>query len=1764
VEPEKTVEDNKTETPFPIVGIGASAGGLHSLECFLEALPKGFDFAVVFIQHLSPAHKSLMPEILRSKWRNHEFIEIEDGLHLLPGKLYLCPPAIEVRIHEGAFRVNARPKEHIHFPIDEFLISLAEDSAERAIAVIFSGAGTDGVRGIQAVRTDGGTVFVQDPATAQFPELPHAAIKTGQVDSVLPPPDIAREIVRLFGSGELTDAPDKIIDPAELEPFFLLIREKTGHHFNHYKKSVVSRRIKRRMSLQGISSITEYIKVVADKPGEALLLASDLMIGVTSFFRDRLAWKALSIGVIRKLIVEDGDAPIRVWTPACATGEESYSIAMMLSHELDLTGKKRELQVFATDVNDASLEKAREGKYTASIAADIPADYLSDFFTYTDDGRALTVSKELRQHVIFAKQDILTDPPFSRLDLVICRNLLIYLEPDAQEKCITLFHYALRPGGYLFLGNAESPGRKSTLFKSLAHKKCRVYEKIDMETSSRLPLTMPFATERAARPSGQQPALDQRQSIIQLSQETLLERYAPAAVTIDQNYNILYNNGSTKRYLTQPRGAPTHNLLELIPENLRSKIRGAIYKVTKEASPISIRAGIAGDDGQKKQVLILVSKMKDNLFLIDFREKEGSPSEALPESSEIVCPEEPAVRQLEIELSATRQELQTNIEQLKSLNEEQQSSNEELQAANEELETSREELQSLNEELITVNAQLQSKVEEQEETNNDLNNFLGSTNIPTIFLDHRFRVKRYTAAITKLIKLIPSDVGRQIIDMSQELLGPDLIVDAQSVLENLAPVRKEIRINGTWYVRTALPYRTLDDRIEGVVVTYGDVTELKRAEENAVRAKEEWERTFASVPDLIAILDNQHRVLRVNEAMAGRLGKKPEDCIGLHCYEAVHGLSAPPPFCPHLRTIEDGREHIEEVHEDRLGGDFLVTTTPLLGEKGERIGSVHIAHDTTGRKLAESERETAVEFLRLVNESRNTMQLVHAATAFYRERAGCEAVGIRLRQEHDYPYYETHGFPAEFVRAENRLCACDKDGRPILDSAGNPVLDCMCGNVICGRFDPSKPFFTKRGNFWSNNTTALLASTTEKDRQARTRNRCNGEGYESVALIGLTLGDERLGLLQLNDRRKDRFTPDSIALWERLADYLAVALAKFRTDEELQKSEEQFRTLADSIPNLAWWANGDGYITWYNRRWYEYTGTTPEQMAGWGWQSVHDPEVLPKVMERWKASIATGEPFDMEFPLHGADGVFRPFLTRVLPLKDSAGLVLRWFGTNTDISTVKQAEKMMAHMAAVVQSADDAIISKDLNGIVQTWNVGAEMIFGYTAEEMIGRDISALSPTGHTDDVSDILKRISLGEHIEHFETVRMRKDGTIIPVLLTFSPIKDASGKIVGASKIAHDVTERKRAEEALRQSEERYRTLFTTLMEGFCIIEMFFDTEGRPVDYRFLEINPAFEAQTGLQNAQGRLMRELAPDHEAHWFEIYGEIALTGEPMHFVNEARALNRWYDVYAYRVGRPEDRQVAIIFNDITAHKRDEEAINKLNDELLAKNEQLEFSNKELESFIYSVSHDLRGPLRHISGFAELLMRDIADKLDEKGKRYLSRIHDGSVKMSRLIDDLLNLSRISRQEIQRTVVNMSEMATSIVADLREARPDRSVYVNIKVDLTSFADGGLIEVALSNLLRNAWKFTAKTENPSIEFGTIEKDNKIIYYIRDNGAGFDQKYAGKMFWPFHRLHSEASFEGTGIGLAIVERIIRLHGGKVWAEGLEGKGATIYFSLN
>jgi len=1825
---------------FFIVGIGASAGGLKALHSFLSSAPEQADFALVFVQHLSRDHKSRLPELLLSREPGLAVMEIDDGVHVHPGRLYLCPPGKEVRIRDGVFHTAKSPARHAHLPIDEFFESLAADVGGRAIAVVLSGAGTDGARGIQAIRSAGGCVFVQEPGTAEFPGMPQAAIGTGAVDGVLPPEDILREIVKVLQGDREGASPDAPLQPEEYDAFYRLIQEKTGHRFAHYKKSVVSRRVRRRMYLSGVRTVAGYLDLVAQKDAEAIALAYDLMIGVTSFFRDRPAWQALDEEVLQKLAAELTNAPVRVWTPATATGEEAYSIAMALLHELARQGINREVQIFATDVNDLALEHAREGKYAASIAADIPREYVKMYFTTSADGQSIIVKKEVRERVIFAKQDLLTDPPFSRLDLIVCRNLLIYLEPDAQDKCMTVFHYALKPGGYLFLGNAESPSRHPELFRTIGHKKCRIYVKIATKTAARMQVAVPFAAERSSLATPVlQAGVGTGEQTTPLVQEALLEEYAPPAIAIDQNYTIVYHSGQTNRFLCQPRGIPTQNLLELLPEEFRSRIRSALYRARQNAKPVALRALVPGEDRRKRQVTFRVSQIRDNLFLIVFHEqvgRKGTAGQGKDITLDAGSIEETAVHQLETELAATRSDLQHHVEQFRSINEELHSSNEELQAANEELETSREELQSLNEELLTVNAQLQEKIEEQEETNNDLTNFLTSTNIPTVFLDHELKVKRFTPAMTTLIKLIPTDVGRPIADLSQDQLGPDLIADASAVLDRLVPVSKEIRLSDIWYVRSALPYRTADNRIEGVVVTYNDVTELKRSEERtrhlasfpqlnpnpvcevdstgaiifcnpatqailmtlgmekndvavflpadmddilrtwnkkdeltlnrevvvggrtfgetifltpqfnvariyayditkrkqaeeALQTSEQHLRLFIEhAPASLAMFDREMRYLSVSRRWLSdyRLGER--DLRGLSHYDIF------PEIPERWKAIHRCGLAGEVVREDgdrfeRLDGSvqwLRWEVRPWHDAAGDVGGIVVFSEDITERKQAEErlrESQQQNEFLAgLISASSQPVgtgypdgRLGFANRAFeeltgysadelrsldwstvltppeWRERelhklAELERTGRPVRYEKEYLRKDGTRVPIELLvhlvadtdgkplyyysfltditerkQAEAEIRALAQQRQIALDAARlgwwqyNPItrvsewddgykeifgfsgytrpndeilaqtihpddLPALWAKVEAA-LDPVDPqpyaaeyriirpdgalrwieahgiamFEGEGGNRRAVNFVGTVADITDRKQaqealrlsenkyrqlfenmveevhfwqiirddagaiqtwrlvdanpptlktwgrgsveeiRGKTTDEIFGPGatehflpvvqkimaegipysfedyfpnldrhfrFTSVPLgdhfittgaditdikkaeQALRLSEEKFSLafannpaaiamtrledglfldvndtwLAVNGYSRDevigvsarklpiwpsigaatRFVQElrekgALRGWEQafrkksgevfvaqlsaqiltvrgeqvILSTLVDITERKKAEEALRESEEQFRNLADSIPNLAWWANGDGYITWYNRRWYEYTGTTPEQMEGWGWQSVHDPDVLPKVLERWKASIATGQPFDMEFPLRGADGIFRSFLTRVLPLKDSAGLVHRWFGTNTDISALKEAEEAQGRLAAIVESADDAIIGKDLNGIIQTWNVGAENIFGYKAEEVIGKSISLLIPPGHIDEVPEILARIKQGEHIENFETLRMRKEGTIIPVSLKFSAIRDASGKVIGASKIAHDITERRRAQEALRESEERVR---------------------------------------------------------------------------------------------------------------------------------------------------------------------------------------------------------------------------------------------------------------------------------------------------------------------------------------------------------------------
>ncbi len=853
-----------------VAGIGASAGGLDAFKKFFAAMPAHSGVAFVLIPHLDPTHESLMVELL-ARQTAMPVVEAKDKLRVEADRVYIIPPNKYMTISGGMLRLTGPVERRgLSTPIDLFLRSLAEDQQEQAICIILSGTGAHGTLGLKAIKANGGMAMVQEPKSAEYDRMPQSAVATGLADFVLPPermPDALVKFVRHFylGAGEIAaaEAPDHLL------PILSLLRARTKYDFHCYRRKMLGRRIERRMGLHQIEHVPDYLKLLRSDPDEVKLLTRDLFISVTSFFRDPDAFRALENEVLPGLLESKGpDAPIRVWVPGAATGEEPYSIAMLLLEQAAAASHGGPVQIFATDVDDQALSTARQGTYPDSIVADVGPERLARFFTRADEN-SYQVNKPLREAVIFAVQNLLADPPFSKLDLISCRNLLIYLEPEVQKKVIALLHFALNDGGYLFLGPSETIGRHVGMFESV-DKKWRIYRRIGPGRADRVDIPImargqtPGAGKRPLDTSGARPV-----NFADLTHSLLLQAYAPAAVLINRRHEILYFFGATMRYLDQPTGEPTLDIMLLVREGLRTKLRATIHRAIRENLLAAEHGVCLKRDGDNASVTIVVRpiqapKTAEELLLVTFADEREPSAAALaaPGSDESAL-----VGQLENELKFTREDLQSTIEEmessaeeLKGAHEEVMSMNEELQSANEELETSKEELQSLNEELTTVNSQLQDKVEELEASTNDMANLLNCIDIGTVFLDTSFRIKRFTPAATELFNLIATDVGRPISDIAQKFTDSHLLDKARRVLQSLTTLEDEVAThNGRWCIRRIIPYRTADNRIEGVVIAFVDITARKAGEDALRKLARELEQRIA---DRTAALEELNQKLR--------------------------------------------------------------------------------------------------------------------------------------------------------------------------------------------------------------------------------------------------------------------------------------------------------------------------------------------------------------------------------------------------------------------------------------------------------------------------------------------------------------------------------------------------------------------------------------------------------------------------------------------------------------------------------------------------------------------------------------------------------------------------------------------------------------------------------------------------------------------------------------------------------------------------------------
>ncbi len=842
-------EAGKAARPFPIVAIGASAGGLEALEQFLKHVPARPGMAFVVIQHLDPNHKGIMPELLQ-RMTPLPVAQARNRLKVLPDHLYVIPPNKDLSILRGNLHLLAPVgRTGLRLPIDFFFRALADERREHAIAVVLSGMGSDGTLGLRAIKEHGGLTLVQDPATAKFDGMPRSAVGADLADIVAPADVLPLRILEF-----LRHAPRALLVPPEPEPetaaqrsafdqICILLRSRTGHDFSLYKKSTVYRRVERRMAIHQLDRIGLYVRYLRENPQEADLLFKELLIGVTSFFRDPAVWACFQEQALLPLLAaHPAGGPLRAWVAGCSTGEEAYSLAIAFREALETIkpSARHSLQIFATDLDADAIERARRGWYPANIAADVSPERLARYFA--EDNGGYRVAKEIREMVVFAPQNVIMDPPFTKLDILSCRNLLIYLSAELQRKLLPLFHYSLRPGGMLLLGSAETVGDHTDLFTPL-EPRFRLFLRSSGGAGS---FAVDFPTRHA--PERTEATMDTKpQSVAtnlqDLADDLLLQRFAPAAILVNAAGDLVYISGRTGRFLEPAAGKVNWNLHAMAREGLRHELALALPKAQRSGEPVVCRGLRVGGNGTAVTVDVTVHPIREpaalrGMTMIVFAEAAAAPAGVANEDetpparrSRRMVEMEQALAHARQELQSIREEMQTSQEELKSSNEELQSTNEELQSTNEELTTSKEELQSLNEELQAVNFELQSKVDELSAANNDMQNLLNNTDIATIFLDNAMHVRRFTAQATRIFKLIPGDVGRPLSDIVSGLDYPGLSDDARGVLQTLVFSDKEIStLDGRWYQVKIMPYRTLENVIDGVVITFNDISRAKNLE----------------------------------------------------------------------------------------------------------------------------------------------------------------------------------------------------------------------------------------------------------------------------------------------------------------------------------------------------------------------------------------------------------------------------------------------------------------------------------------------------------------------------------------------------------------------------------------------------------------------------------------------------------------------------------------------------------------------------------------------------------------------------------------------------------------------------------------------------------------------------------------------------------------------------------------------------------------------
>lgn len=1356
-------QKNKAINDLYIVGVGTSAGGLDALAKLLGSFNGQLNnLAVVIVQHLSPTFKSELAAILaRScKW---PVVTAEDGMKILPHQIYVTPQNKRILLSKGhCLKLTELSSEYHHSPsIDEFFTSLAENEKLHAIGVVLSGSGSDGAKGIKQIKDYGGFTIAQTPASAQYKDMPHAAIETGVIDLVLHPAKIFEEISYYVKNHRLIKETHTGKNGVDI--IFELLSKRTGIDFSQYKQNTIMRRMEKRMEILDVYGIAEYYQYIRKTPAELDLLFDTVLIGVTEFFRDEHAFEELRVQLSKQLERKRFSDTIRVWCVGCATGQEPYSIAILINEILGDSISNYHLQIFATDIDERALNFARKGLYPKKEVQKLPEDILEKYFENTVEG--YEVKKTVKQYILFSRHDITNDPPFVKLDLLVCRNLLIYFTNYLQKEVLRLFNYALKQDSLLFLGKSESVSVTPELFEKTHDEK--LFRKVQHTT----PLSLRFSRNKLRVGLDDQKKADPKHlSIADLVKDTMYYSNNHPFVVINSQGDIKEAQGSLRLYLDIGKSGAANNVIQAANKEFTIEIRSLLNRTGSSGQThVSrvIKFNLFDTDRfvKLRMTPIVYPSSTNQLYLLMFEAVE--PDAGFMQFSKELSQqnfEDYRIKELEEEVKMLREHLQTFTEELENTNEEMQAINEELQSANEELKSTNEELETSNEELQSANEELNTSNQELRFSNNSL-------------IEKEEELKK----------------ERQISDQNAILY--------KAIAENLP--------NGT-----------------------------------------------------VGILNEQFEI----EYIAGKglqlQNIKLKDVIGK--------------VLPELNPSEEERNKLKKVFRETLAGT-----------------------------------SSSIEFS-------------------YKERT-----------------YSLKTVPLEF---ENRV-------------------------------QPGIMFLTQ--------------DITEK------------------------IQNEML----------------------------------------IRQNDQKFRTLAENIPTLCWMANADGWIYWYNSRWYEYTGTTEKQMEGWGWQSIHDPDVLPQVMKKWDESIKHGKFFEMTFPLKGYDGKFRPFLTRIFPVKDKDGKVLQWLGTNTDISE---------H-----QSESDQL------------------------EKLV------ISRTRELVQLNDKLE-IRNNELIENKEFLQLVIDSSV-----EYISVVDRKLRYIMVNK-------------ALRK--------------------VLGDLEQSVIGKSIIEIYPEI-VNTASHKAMLKALEGETSHIEKH-LGYYG-------PELFV----------DSYFIPFGSKENPEGIVMMS------RDVTHINKVEMELERKNNELNRSNVNLEQFAFVASHDLKEPVRKIKTFASIIIGENGSMQSQKMMKYIEKIHSSAGRMLDMVDGLLTYSSLDKVTGKMEEVNLQAIVMDIMSDLELVINEKEAQITY--DSLPNVDGiaDMLYQLFLNLIKNSLKFSKEDQPPLVQITSRvfkeEGKNFVEVKVKDNGIGFDQEDADKIFGRFVRLHSKSKYEGSGLGLSICERIVDYHMGRISVKSKVGEGSEFVIFL-